>query len=62
MATWEGGINVYNREGVKQSTVVVTESYAKSVLNLVSYRTSLIESSEFGFTEKVVKFMEKFYV
>ena len=58
-ATWEGGINVYNREGVKRSTIVVTESYAfplKSVLNL---RTSLIESSEFGFMEKVVTFMEK---
>ena len=38
-ATWEGGINVYNREGVKRSTIVVSESYAfplKSVLNLVS--------------------------
>ena len=56
---------MYNREGVKRSTIVLTESYAfplKSVLNLVSYRTSLIESSEFGFMEKVVTFMEKFYV
>ena len=26
-ATWEGGINVYNREGAKRSTIV-TESYA----------------------------------
>ena len=34
----------------------------KSVLNLVSYKTSVIDSSEFGFVEKVVKFMEKFYV
>ncbi len=34
----------------------------KSVLNLVSYRASIIDGREFGYVEKVVRFMEKFYV
>ena len=34
----------------------------KSVLNLVSYRTSSINYGGLGLVEKVVKLMEKFYV
>lgn len=34
----------------------------KSVLNLVDYKISVMDSSDYEYVEKVVKFMEKFYV